>query len=383
MAPFLLIGVALGGAAMYYLDPERGRRRRALVRDKVVRAQHDAHELWEQGTRDLANRAGAMKGRAQSMLTRRKASDQVLAERVRSKMGRYIGHPGAVEVAAAGGVVTLTGSILAHEHAGVLEGVSKVSGVRDIVDQLNVYERAEGISELQGEPRARRGEQAEPLQENWAPGTRLVAGAGGTALTLYALMRSNRLAGFITFATGVAILARTITNKPLGRTFGLAGADAIHVQKTININAPVDVVFEYLANYDNFPQFMRNVLSVDMLADGRSHWKVMGPAGVPVEWDAITTALELNDAIEWSTVEGSPVEHVGRIRLEPAGEGTRVHIQMSYTPPAGVLGHAVAKLTGSDPKTQLDQDMMRLKSTLETGRAPRDAAAQRQEQAHM
>jgi uncharacterized membrane protein len=52
---------------------------------------------------------------------------------------------------------------------------------------------------------------------------------------------------------------------------------------------------------------------------------------------------------------------------------------MSYTPPAGVVGHAVAKLLGSDPKSQLDQDLMRLKSTLETGKAPRDAAAKQDE----
>jgi uncharacterized membrane protein len=124
---------------------------------------------------------------------------------------------------------------------------------------------------------------------------------------------------------------------------------------------------------------MRNVLSVETLADGRSHWKVAGPAGTVAEWDSITTRLDFNDRIEWSTVEGSAVEHVGRIKLEPFGNGTRVHVQMSYSPPAGVVGHAVAKLFGADPKSQLDQDLMRLKSALETGKAPRDAAAKQDE----
>ena len=36
----LLGGLGLGAALMYVLDPERGKRRRALVRDKAVRAAH-------------------------------------------------------------------------------------------------------------------------------------------------------------------------------------------------------------------------------------------------------------------------------------------------------------------------------------------------------
>jgi uncharacterized membrane protein len=126
---------------------------------------------------------------------------------------------------------------------------------------------------------------------------------------------------------------------------------------------------------------MRNVLSVETQASGISHWKVSGPAGTTVEWDSTTTRQERNRAIEWSTVAGSTVEHSGSIFLQSAGPGgTRMHIEMSYSPPAGVLGHAVAKLLGSDPKTELDQDMMRLKVALETGKRPRDAAAARQEQ---
>jgi uncharacterized membrane protein len=57
--------------------------------------------------------------------------------------------------------------------------------------------------------------------------------------------------------------------------------------------------------------------------------------------------------------------------------GTQLGIQMRYGPPAGVLGHSVAKLLGVDPKTELDEDLMRLKSFLETGKRPHDCAAHR------
>ena len=45
-----------------------------------------------------------------------------------------------------------------------------------------------------------------------------------------------------------------------------------------------------------------------------------------------------------------------------------VSVQMEYLPPAGVLGHAVAQLFGVDPRQAMNDDLMRLKSLLETGK---------------
>jgi uncharacterized membrane protein len=47
---------------------------------------------------------------------------------------------------------------------------------------------------------------------------------------------------------------------------------------------------------------------------------------------------------------------------------------MSYNPPAGRLGHGVAVAFGADPKTTMDTDLVRMKTLIETGRAPHDAA---------
>jgi uncharacterized membrane protein len=376
MAPLILIGAAVGTAAMYLYDPDLGRRRRALLRDKALSARAETREIVDAGMRDLKNRATAVGSRATSRFKRRKTTDEILVERVRSKMGRYVAHPGAIEVTASGGEVTLTGSILSHEKNDVIDAVQAVHGVRNVMDRLTVYETAEGISELQG-GRELPGERAELMQENWSPGVRLLAGAAGCTLALYALTRGSF--GRLLFGAAAAVLlARTATNRPLAAIAGAEGYNTIEVEKTIRINAPLDRVFEYLANYDNFPQFMKNVRSVQMRDDGRSHWVVAGPVGTSVEWDSETIDLDFNQLIAWRSLPGSEVEHAGSIHVNEEGDGTRVHIQMCYTPPAGAVGHIVAKLSGSDPKSQLDEDMMRLKSTLETGQPPRDAAAARQ-----
>jgi gas vesicle protein len=53
----LLAGVGIGAAAMYLLDPEEGRRRRALLRDQLMKAQRVTSEAMEARSRDMTNRA--------------------------------------------------------------------------------------------------------------------------------------------------------------------------------------------------------------------------------------------------------------------------------------------------------------------------------------
>jgi hypothetical protein len=52
-----LAGAGLGAGLMYMLDPDTGRRRRALARDKAVRLAHEAEDAAEVVARDATNRA--------------------------------------------------------------------------------------------------------------------------------------------------------------------------------------------------------------------------------------------------------------------------------------------------------------------------------------
>lgn len=161
-----------------------------------------------------------------------------------------------------------------------------------------------------------------------------------------------------------------MTNLELKRLTGVgAGRRAITMTKTINIAAPVERVFEFWSRYEDFPRFMSHVRSVRQTGEGRSHWVVSGPAGLPVEWDTEITALVPNQALGWRTVPGSVVEHAGIVRFDPNPDGsTRVHVRMAYHPPAGALGHGLAAVLGSDPRRAMHGDLVRLKSLLEEGK---------------
>ncbi|HET9445843.1 MAG TPA: SRPBCC family protein [Steroidobacteraceae bacterium] len=217
-------------------------------------------------------------------------------------------------------------------------------------------------------------ERSRLFDENWPPAFRLLAVLSSGALLLYGA-RQRGLLGLAAAAAGGVLAVRSATNTPIERLAGAQGRRGIDIRKTIHVEAPVERVFATLANYENFPAFMRNVRDVTLHPDGRSHWVVAGPAGFSVEWDAETSVSRPNELLGWRTVRSATVQHAGLIRFRPQGAGTQLDVRMTYNPPAGALGHIVAKLFGADAKTELEEDLVRLKTFLETGAAPRDAAA--------
>jgi uncharacterized membrane protein len=370
----LIGGIGLGAGLMYVLDPDRGRRRRALMRDKATRVINKTGDATGTTLRDTRHRARGLVAGAKSLLKREQVSDEVLIERVRSKMGRVVPHPHSIEVTASQGRVTLRGPILESEVDALLESVSSVQGVTRVENNLGLHKQAGGVPGLQGGV-ARPGKRFELMQTNWSPTARLLVGIAGGALTLYGVRRRDAV-GASASTAGVSLLARALTNIETKRLIGAGGGRrAVDFQKTINIAAPVERVFEFWTDYGNFSHFMSNVREVRDIGKGRSHWTVTGPAGVPVEWDAEITKLVSNEVLAWKSMPGSTIENAGIIRFGPNDDGsTRVQIKLSYNPPAGAIGHAVAALFGSNPKKQMDEDLLRMKTLIETGVTPHDAA---------
>jgi uncharacterized membrane protein len=365
----VLAAAGAGALATYFLDGEQGRRRRAVLRDKTYGRLSHFGEGGGVVAVDLRNRLKGTFGAARRRVMSRDVPDAVLAERVRATLGRVVSHPGSIEVQAHQGVVTLRGPILEREARRALRALRWVPGAHEVRDELEHHEQAGDVPGLQGG--RQRIWRADIAQQHWAPATRMSVGTIGTAFLLHGLRNRSALC----LLGGAAMLARATTNMEMRRLLGWGGRRSIEFMKTMQIAAPVEQVFEFWQNFENFPQFMRNVHSVRRNADGTWHWEVAGPLGACVQWDAALTRLEPNRLIAWSTVPGATVAHAGRVRFEPAGDGTRVQVEMGYNPAGGALGHVVASLFGADPKSEMDEDLARLKAYFETGKPARDAAA--------
>lgn len=374
-----LAGAAIGAAAMYLSDPDRGRRRRALIRDKMRSTAIRSGDVIGVASRDIANRAQGVWAKTGSLFSRRgrMTDDQHLIERVRSRVGRAVSHPHAIKVHAQDGCIILSGPVFAHEKSQLLEAVRMAPGVHSIDDALQVHEHRNGVPALQGEGRPRQ-LRTSILQSNWPPAWRAVAAVGGGALGAYGIRQRSAL-GLAAAAVGIGLLARGIANVQGRSAAGKSGIRTIELRKSVYIDAAPETVFDVWSRYENFPRFMSNVQEVTDLGDGRSHWIVSGPAGSRIEWDASVIESDRPRTLAWRTSQDSPVTHTGRVRFEPAGDGTRVNVHMSYSPPAGALGHAATSLFNGNPKQQMEEDLIRMKTFIESGMQPQSAVQPGQE----
>lgn len=199
--------LSLGAALMYLFDPTAGRRRRALLRDQTAHLARRTREASSAAACDLQNRLSGLRARWRRDPADDFADDATVEARVRSKLGRVTTHPGAIHVASIDGIVTLTGAVLADEHAAVCRTALHVPGVVDVVDQLAVHEDAGSVPGLQGEGSLPRS----PWLPTWSPAMRAAAIAGGAALVAYG-MQNRTLRGGVAASLGAGMLSSGFRN---------------------------------------------------------------------------------------------------------------------------------------------------------------------------
>jgi uncharacterized membrane protein len=160
----------------------------------------------------------------------------------------------------------------------------------------------------------------------------------------------------------------------MAKGLGMSMEQTIDFEKTIHIDAAPDEVYEAFANYENFPRYMSHVVEVRDLGRRRSHWVVKGPGGSEFQWNSVLTEQSRPHRLAWRSESGAEIPNSGSIQLERHRGGTLVTVRMSYSPPAGAVGHGLALLLGSDPKSKMDDDLARMRSFIERGTMPREAA---------
>lgn len=145
--------------------------------------------------------------------------------------------------------------------------------------------------------------------------------------------------------------------------------NAQRVRESVTINKSASELYHYWRHLSNLSDIMSHLESVTEKTDTRSHWVARGPVGTSVEWDAEITQDVENQLIAWKAVEDADVQNEGNVTFTeaPGGRGTEVRVNLTYHPPGGQLGAAVAKLFGEEPSQQLSDDLRRFKQRMETG----------------
>jgi uncharacterized membrane protein len=218
---------------------------------------------------------------------------------------------------------------------------------------------------------------------------RIISVAAGSIAALIGLSRRS-LPGFVVAGIGGALVYRGVTGHcPAYEASGIDTSDSgngaddierelnehgITIAQALLISRPAEQLYAFWRNFENLPQIMTHLESVQTLDGGRSHWvaKMQSLAGKRLEWDAEITSDEPNQAIAWRSLPGADVDNTGEVRFQPAlgDRGTEVHIRMKYLPPAGRVGHWIASLAGSNPKSVIREDLRNFKRLMELGEIP-------------
>ncbi len=208
------------------------------------------------------------------------------------------------------------------------------------------------------------------------PSARVALGLGlcGIGLGLAALLGASprrrkaaaRLTGAAAGVVGVTVLERYAAAKRRGRA---ETVDAGPVRGAITIAVTPDRAYQYWRELRNLPSFLEWIASVEELDGQRSRWRMHGPFGRVVQWDAEIIEDRPRDRIRWRSVPGGEVSHVGEVRFReaPGDRGVEVTVELSYLPPAGVLGKAASFLADQTMNVRLERDLRRLKQLLELG----------------
>jgi uncharacterized membrane protein len=314
----LLGGVGVGATLMYFLDPNRGALRRALMRDRLEYALHLASVAAGATSRDLLRRA-------------RDVRDRTLG----SRNGDHV--------------------------AG------------DAADAAT-----DGASTGSSPEQATNGRRRPAIEEEWTPAARLLTSIAGGALAIYGVGRRDKLGTALGLA-GLALVTRGVANREFRNL--VPARDGVLVKLAVHIAAPLEEVFDYLTDWEKTPSWLSHVRSVrtsgPRWAKGeRLHWEIAGSNGEVLAWDAETTRFVPNEVIVWKSVPESPLRQAGRLRVARAGvDDTRLRLDLRYRPPADSEDDITIDLFDDDFEEQLDADVARLKNEIEAPRAARKTAS--------
>lgn len=399
------IGAAVAGALlMYAFDPDRGAKRRARARgalrdardvtgDKLEHALHHAGDRLESARHRASNvyaraneRLAGVAHAAGDRLAEASHHTRDRLEHARERLAD-VSHDAKLRTRQAAHEARERANHAAHDardYADYAAGKARDRGeyaaeqARVRADEARTR-ISHGASDIKAETRSRAQAMGSQVRE-WtdhltqAFGTRsptLTNSAllGTGALSVVGLARRSPAAALLGLGA-LAVLLRSDRGRTLVASLRNRGESSfVEVENAIHIDASPKEVFDAWSEVENFPRFMSHVTEVRDLGHRRSHWVVRGPGGMEYAWNAVTTEQSRPDRLAWRSEPGSEIEQEGTVTFDAVKGGTRVTVRMRYAPPAGALGHGIARMLGADPQRQMDDDLVRMKEFIERGGA--------------
>ena len=132
------------------------------------------------------------------------------------------------------------------------------------------------------------------------------------------------------------------------------------VKETIQVDVPVSTAYNQWTQFQEFPNFMDGVESVEQIDDTHLRWAAE-VGGERREWQAEIVEQVPDEKIAWRAVDANGPN--GIVAFEPLGEDkTLVTVEMSYEPEG--LKESLGAKIGMDTR-QVQEDLERFKQLVE------------------
>jgi uncharacterized membrane protein len=180
-----------------------------------------------------------------------------------------------------------------------------------------------------------------------------------------------KAAATVAVGAAAAVAGTKLAQKVFGQAGKALGADPERPNRatqTLTIGASTEELFRFYREPTNFQRILRNLAEIEPRGDGGAHWKVPGPDGQALEWDARLTDERPGEQLRWAPAPGSATSAELEVRLHPApaDQSTAVTMRLEVEPPGGASAPAVGAAAGA----LVIKALYGTKALIETGEVP-------------
>jgi len=138
------------------------------------------------------------------------------------------------------------------------------------------------------------------------------------------------------------------------------------IEDTVVIARSVEDVFAFYQDFRNLPQFLGDVMRVEIVDTCTSRWTIRAPFGVELRQTVVITDMRPNAFIAYRTKVPVPVRW--EVRFLPGTDPCTTLLRETMTLPGGPVAASALAAFGKPPRKEVRANLERLKELLETGR---------------
>jgi uncharacterized membrane protein len=140
------------------------------------------------------------------------------------------------------------------------------------------------------------------------------------------------------------------------------------VEATVVIRRRREDVYAFYQDFRNLPQFLGDVIEVEITGPDRSRWTIEGPFGIRAHWSVEITERVPNERIRYEVADSHLVRAGWEVYFSQEENADETRVREVLTAPMGKLEQMAMALIGKFPEQEVRANLHRLQELLETGK---------------